>query len=107
MYKHEFNRAYKALQGPRDTMLQYSKGCNYARGFLEAYGAFIREWENPCFTVEFLKEMIDEYKEEFDKGHGDDIKAGFVGCLLIIWNIKRNLTRATGMTLRRALLDAC
>lgn len=86
MRGQDFTRAYKALQGPRDMMLEYSKGSNYSRGFLEAYGAFMREWDNPCFTAEFLEEMIDEYKDEFDKGNGDDIKAGFVGCLLIIYN---------------------
>lgn len=86
MTKQEFKKSYKALQAPRDTMLEYSKGSNYSRGFLDAYGAFMREWDNPCFTAEFLKEMIDEYKEGFDNGNGDDIKAGFVGCLLIIYN---------------------
>lgn len=86
MCRHEFNKAYKALQPARDTMLQYNKGCNYSRGFLEAYGAFMREWDNPCFTIGFIGDMIDEYKEAFDKGNGDDIKAGFVGCLLIIYN---------------------
>ena len=86
MCKHEFNRAYKALQAPRDTMLEYSKGSNYSRGFLEAYGAFMREWDNPYFTVEFVGNMIDEYKEAFDQGKGNDYKAGFVGCMLIIWN---------------------
>lgn len=86
MTKQEFKRAYKALQGPRDMMLEYGKGVNYAKGFLEAYGAFMREWRNPCFTAEFLEEMIDEYKDEFNKEHGDDIKAGFVGCLLFIYN---------------------
>lgn len=86
MTKQEFKRAYKSLHSPRDTMLEYRKGSDYSRGFLEAYGAFMREWDNPCFTAEFLKEIIEEYKEEFNKGHGDDIKAGFVGCLLIIYN---------------------
>ena len=86
MTKRDFKRAYKALQGPRDMMLEYSKGSNYSRGFLRAYGAFMREWDSPHFTAEFLKEMIDEYKEAFDRGKGNDYKAGFVGCLLIIWN---------------------
>lgn len=86
MTKQGFKRAYKALQGPRDTMLEYGKGSNYARGFLNAYGAFMREWRNPYFTVEFVEETINEYKEAFDQGKGSDYKAGFVGCLLIIWN---------------------
>ena len=86
MCKHEFNRAYRALQGPRDMMLEYGKGSNYARGFLEAYGAFMREWDNPCFTAEFVKDMLDGYKDQFDQGKGNDYKAGFVGCMLIIWN---------------------
>lgn len=86
MTKQDFNRAYKALQGPRDTMLEYSKGSDYSRGFLDAYGAFMREWRNPYFTVEFVEERIDEFKEAFDKGNGSDYWAGFVGCLLIIWN---------------------
>lgn len=86
MCKHEFNRAYKALQPARDTMLQYNKGSNYSRGFLEAYGAFMREWDNPCFTAEFVKDMIDGYKDQFDQGKGNDYKAGFVGCMLIVWN---------------------
>lgn len=89
MNKHEFKRAYKALQGSRDTMLQYSKGSNYARGFLEAYGAFMREWNNQYFTAEFVEQMIDEYNIKFDKGKRDDFTAGFVGCLLIIWNSYR------------------
>lgn len=86
MTKQDFKRAYRALQGPRDTMLEYNKECNYARGFLDAYGAFMREWKNPFFTVEFVEETINEYKEAFDQGKGNDYKAGFVGCLLIIWN---------------------
>ena len=86
MTKQDFKRAYKALQGPRDTMLEYGKGSNYSRGFLNAYGAFLREWKNPFFTVELVEETINEYKEAFDQGGGNDYKAGFVGCLLIIWN---------------------
>lgn len=86
MTKQDFKRAYKALQGPRDMMLEYGKGSNYSRGFLEAYGAFMREWDNPCFTAEFLKEMIDGYKDQFDQGKGNDYNAGFVGCMLIVWN---------------------
>lgn len=86
MTKQDFKRTYKALQGPRDTMLEYGKGSNYSRGFLSAYGAFLREWRNPCFTVEFVEETINDYKEAFDQGNGSDYKAGFVGCLLIIWN---------------------
>lgn len=86
MRGQDFKRVYKALQSPRDTMIEYSKGSDYARGFLDAYGAFMREWRNPFFTVEFVEERIDEYKEAFDQGKGNDYKAGFVGCLLIIWN---------------------
>lgn len=86
MTKQDFKRAYKALQAPRDTMLEYSKGSNYSMGFLDAYGAFMREWRNPYFTVEFVEETINVYKEAFDQGRGNDYKAGFVGCLLIIWN---------------------
>lgn len=86
MTKQDFKKAYRALQGPRDMILEYGKGSNYARGFLEAYGAFMREWDNPCFTAEFVEETINKYKEAFDQGKGNDYKAGFVGCLLIIWN---------------------
>lgn len=86
MRKQDFNRLYKALEAPRDAMLMYSKGSNYARGFLDAYGAFMREWSNPYFTVDFVKERIEKFKEAFDKGSGNDYWAGFVGCLVIIWN---------------------
>lgn len=86
MTKQDFKRAYKALQGPRDMLLEYSKGSDYTRGFLDAYGAFMREWKNPFFTVEFVEERIDEFNEAFDKGNGNDYWAGFVGCLLIIYN---------------------
>lgn len=86
MTKQDFKRAYKALQGPRDMLLEYSKGSDYTRGFLDAYGAFMREWKNPFFTVEFVEERIYEFNEAFDKGNGNDYWAGFVGCLLIIYN---------------------